>query len=587
VKTPAEDGIVVRGAAPAREAAAGKPEGAGSPAPVSARRLEWLLWAVNFLMIVAFAVFAVAQSVDALYFDDITLGSLLPAEDGTTPGFRAFLSPHNFSRPVTWRVLGVLALYPLRFSPRLYSLLPCVAVILVSLLMLRFIADRSRTRLWSLVTWTAVNCLLLSFVHEVSVCWGACLGNILPLPFAIGLLIWYRRCRTTTGRIAGYAVAVTLAIASNGNGVCVAVLLPAGAFSGPWRKRVGWWLLPVIVGVLFYRYYLPRRAFATAEGIDVGRAATFFFTALGHVFGQQALPSMAFGILALLLFVGIAIELLIRKKLVEYLPTLLLGAFGLLSVLMLAAGRHRNLEHALIWRYSIFELGFLVPLVVLVSRRFFSTGSRFASAAMCCGFLLGFYVFQSIAVSDALARSPYFSKEVRTLAKEALEFSNVMPRHPALKLACPGWEPAAVSTRAKPFFRHGIMRYRIADRVVTGRNPRRLARGGFDTCVRMEDGTLRVSGWSLNDAGARDRVLFLAHYEDGRVEPVGLLFTGGHRPDVAEHFGSARYEQSGFCGRLFPSDQDPQPFSVSAWVVHPEGRRLTRLPGPMIPVPVD
>ena len=230
---------------------------------MSTKKAIAILVGINVILMLVLIVFSFLQSVNTIYMDDLGLMGYLPSQDGDQVDIGRYFVPHNFSRPALWRLAGVFTLYGLGISPFIYNMLPVFVIIILSLLFLRLIADHFGDLFHSLLAWTTINFILLSFVHEINLCWGAQYIYYLPTIFGVALFIFYRRCHSAPGCFAAYLAAVVLASFSYANGILVALLLPPMLLKEPFKRKVLWLALPPLLGLAYYFFYIPHTYLST------------------------------------------------------------------------------------------------------------------------------------------------------------------------------------------------------------------------------------------------------------------------------------------------------------------------------------
>ena len=215
-----------------------------------------------------------------------------------------------------------------------------------------------------------VSYFLFSFQYWELATWSmAALQNLYVMPFALFSLYSLTRPGRTAFVLA--CGAALLATYTSGNGMFSFVAgIPILLLLKSYRKLTGWLLTAAVaIGFYFWHYIRPPYHPDVFDSLfnHTGRAISYFFSLTGAIAGYNR-PRFAilFGVVSLLMTLGLAGYLWYRKRLLDYLPLLGWMAFLYLTCLSLMASRSgMGVGQAFGTRYGIVVVMLLSTQVIL------------------------------------------------------------------------------------------------------------------------------------------------------------------------------------------------------------------------------
>ncbi|WP_420151463.1 hypothetical protein [Spirosoma sp.] len=199
---------------------------------------------------------------------------------------------------------------------------------------------------------------LFSFQYWDLSTWSmAALQNLFVIPFA--MFCMYNLCQSGRQAFILACVAAVLATFTSGNGMFTFIVgIPVLLFLKSYR-RLGIWIAvsAATIGFYFLNYTRPPYHPDIADSLfnHTGRAISYFFTLIGAMIGAGR-PKLAilFGIVSLLITLGLIGYLWYQKRLTDHLPLVGIIAFLYLTCLSLMASRSgMGVEQAFSPRYGI------------------------------------------------------------------------------------------------------------------------------------------------------------------------------------------------------------------------------------------
>lgn len=574
------------------------------PQPVW-KLMRWLC----FLPPIVLVALIFRNAVNVPYWDewDDDLGGLFVKLKTSHLTFGDLWAPHNEGRLVLpkifFLILGSLTHWNLLYEVAATFLLVCL--IAYAIYRLERPAFSERPAAGSIIFFIS-SLLLFSPAQSGAWLWGLEIILYVPLLCIVSALLILRSNLGETTKMVWCMVLATIATYSFSNGFLLwLVLFPAVFPVADWHglkkkpRNALCWLLASLGNVAAYFHNLGLSQSNESPWAFLRNpwpVLNYFFVFLGAPLvdrqsSRHLQSAAAIGVVITILFLGICFWLFRQRKNQSLIrlswPWLTIGAYGVLSALLAAAGRSNlGIEQGLSSRYGIFGISLMIALVHLIPVLVFSHSAENVPARRRLprpGFLLS-----ALAATVILLHALAFPSNVLTMATArlyfqlgtaSLQFLDVLPPQPAMT-------EYSFSDYAK--FKKNAdalneLNVRNDDILKTTRladfelNPQPDC--GSIESAQKSGNKIYLLGWALSPDHKTPADCVLFTYEGPGIKPtiLGLMDHRFDRTDLVEEFHSRKYFGSGWNKTIDERDLPHGKLELKAFVYDVQTRQVTPL----------
>ena len=514
-------------------------------------------------------------------------GQQLAAFYRGTLRFADLFAQHNESRSFFPRLLYLALYLPAGWDVRFGMLITFFLVCAGSAGLYQMLRQTNRSSAAVPFAFAAMNFLLFSprqyenFLHGVMI---EAFAPVCALIFALLMNLSDRSLKTKTLVNAALAFIATYTFA-NGMLLWVLAFPIETARVRDTRTRIVWRVIYLLIAVAslagyFFSYRHPPLSppFVSPLG-KLPELSHFFLVWLGSLFSVGA-PALG-GAIVLLIFLGLATAAIVQIRRTgawrgTY-PWLVLGFYTLISGCVVAVGR-LGFSHSMAGdvRYTA-TTAFLYLAVVGLAFSLFAQ-ARPRAVATRLAFPTALLSLMVLGTFWAIT----FNKErplLRTLTEArkhcllVLRWSEVISQNPEIASLSPYPVNDVVSV-IRTLAENDALRPRLVSQKLAGavnHSPDiAAATAGNLDAARLESASQLVfQGWARVPDQERpaDCVVLGLEAADGKWSLLCVFETGGNRTDVAQHFGHAALNRSGFSGRIHPAHLPAGNFTLKAWAI--------------------
>lgn len=567
--------------------------------------MRWLC----FLPPIVLAALLFRDAVDVPYWDewDDDLGGLFIKLKASHLTFADLWMPHNEGRLVLpkifFLILGSCTHWNLVYEVTATFLVVSLIAYAIYRLERPAFSERPDARY---IIFFLSSLLLFSPAQSGAWLWGMEIILYVPLLCIVSALLILRSNLGETAKLACCIVLATIATFSFSNGFLLwLVLFPAVFPVAEWRgfknkpRNALCWLLASLANTAAYFHNLGlsrSNESLWAFWRNPGPTLQYLFVFLGApLVDRQSSGHLqtaaVIGFVTMILFLGICFWIFRHRKNQSLIrlsrPWLTIGAYGVLSALLAAAGRSAlGTEQALSSRYGIFGISLMIALVHLTPILAFSHSAENVSATprrpqpgyLLTGLAATVILLHALAfpsnVSNMATARLYFQ-----LGKANLQFLDVLPPQPAM-MEYSFSDYAKFKKNADALNKLNV---RNDDFLKTTRladfksNPQPGC--GCIESAQKNGNKIYLLGWALSPDHKTPADCVLFTYEGPGIEPtiLGLMDHRFDRADLAEKFHSRKYFGAGWNKTINEQDLPRGKLEFKAFVYDVQTRQVTPL----------
>jgi len=357
------------------------------------------------------------------------------------------------------------------------------------------------------------------------------------------------------------------------------------------KPRIFWRAVYILMAMLSVAsYFIFYRHPSTTPPIvspiaQLPAFARFVLVWIGSLFSVGA-PAICGAVVLLLFFALAAVAIWqIRRGAGwrSHYPWLVLGCYTLISGCVAAmarlgfdysmAGDVRYTTFSAFLYIAVLGLGFSVYSETKPRAR--TTRIAFSAAVV---FLVVILAFWAITFKNERRLLRIF-KPAWEHSLLVMRWSEAIPQNPEISLLTPDPRAQTVAT-IRTLAEHDALRPRLVSRklanAVTERpDTNTTSAGTLDGAALEGAGHLTFQGWARVPDQDRpaDCVVLGFETSEGGWKPFCVFETGGERPDVAQHLGSAALARAGFSGRVDATSLPRAEITLKAWAIDLQNER--------------